>query len=352
MATLSLLLTLLAGGVAALALCSALVVRFKSPKPRPRHDSENYSLCIDEKHERQRLGSLWDEARVDLSIIVPAYNEEERLPVLLNDIREYVAHRRETGGLSYELIIMDDGSKDRTSEVALEFARIHGICELRVVKHVVNRGKGGAVTQGILSATGRHILFCDADGATRFSDIDALLAKMSDEPVIAIGSRNNQALSGTVVERSHLRAFLQWGFHTYVTLLGVRGVRDTQCGFKLFSRRAARLVFPNMHVERFIFDIEILLLARYQHIAVAEVPVNWHEVAGSKMSIVRDSIQMALDLLAVRLNYLLGNWVIKKSRLLSRSARLATPATARMSARASARHISTTRYEAAEQFSV
>ncbi|KAJ2020685.1 dolichyl-phosphate beta-glucosyltransferase [Coemansia sp. RSA 455] len=314
MATLSLFLTLLAGGIAALSLCSALVVHFKSPKPRPRDDSENYSLCIDEKHERQRLGSLWDEARVDLSIIVPAYNEEERLPVLLNDIREYVAQRRESGSFSYELIIMDDGSKDRTSEVALEFARIHGICELRVVKHVVNRGKGGAVTQGVLSATGRHILFCDADGATRFSDIDALLAKMNDGPVIAIGSRNNQALSGTVVERSHLRAFLQWGFHTYVTLLGVRGVRDTQCGFKLFSRRAARLVFPNMHVERFIFDIEVLLLARYQDIAVVEVPVNWHEVAGSKMSIVRDSIQMALDLLAVRLNYMLGNWIIAECK--------------------------------------
>ncbi|KAJ2494920.1 dolichyl-phosphate beta-glucosyltransferase [Coemansia sp. RSA 1836] len=311
MDTLHLLLALLAGVIAALAACSALVVRYKSPKPRQREDSENYSLCIDEKHERQRLGSLWDDARVDLSIIVPAYNEEERLPVLLNDIREYVAQRREQSPkFTYELIIMDDGSKDRTCEVALEFARMHGVHELRVVKHVINRGKGGAVTQGVLCASGQCILFCDADGATRFSDIDALLAHMDERPVIAIGSRNNQALSGTVVERSHLRAFLQWGFHTYVAMLGVRGVRDTQCGFKLFSRQAARLVFPNMHVERFIFDIEILLLARYQQIAVVEVPVNWHEVAGSKMSIIRDSIQMALDLLAVRLNYLLGNWTI------------------------------------------
>ncbi|KAJ2744953.1 dolichyl-phosphate beta-glucosyltransferase [Coemansia sp. BCRC 34301] len=313
MDTLQLLLALLAGGIAAATVCLALVVRYKSPKPRAREDSENYSLCIDSKHERQRLGSLWDDAVVDLSIIVPAYNEEERLPVLLNDICEYVARRRKekAGRFSYELMIMDDGSKDRTSEVALEFARMHGIHELRVVKHVVNRGKGGAVTQGMLCASGRAILFCDADGATRFSDIDALLEHITERPVIAIGSRNNQALSGTVVERSHLRAFLQWGFHTYVTLLGVRGVRDTQCGFKLFSRQAARLVFPNMHVERFIFDIEILLLARYQQIAVVEVPVNWHEVAGSKMSIVRDSIQMALDLLAVRLNYLLGNWSIR-----------------------------------------
>ncbi|KAJ1964120.1 dolichyl-phosphate beta-glucosyltransferase [Dipsacomyces acuminosporus] len=306
---LSLLLTGLAGAVGV----SVLVVHFKSPKPRARKESENYYVGIDETQEQQRLGDLADDAALDLSIIVPAYNEEERLPVLLNDVKDYVHKRRaKDEGFTFELVIMDDGSRDKTSEVALEFARLHGIKEMKVVRHVINRGKGGAVTQGILCSLGEYVMFCDADGATRFSDIDALLSEAKkcerDGLAIAIGSRNNQALSGTVVERSHVRAFLQWGFHTYVTILGVRGVRDTQCGFKLFSRRAARLVFPNMHVERFIFDIEILLLARYQSIPVAEVPVNWHEVAGSKMSIVRDSVQMALDLLAVRLNYLLGNW--------------------------------------------
>ncbi|KAJ2367367.1 dolichyl-phosphate beta-glucosyltransferase, partial [Coemansia sp. RSA 2610] len=291
-----------------------LVVRFKSPKPRVREESENFYASIDEK--RGRLGDLKQPAAVDLSIVVPAYNEEARLPVLLEDIREYVEGRRQRqAAFSFELLVVDDGSRDRTAETALDYARTHGMRELKTVRHVINRGKGGAVTQGVMSALGRAILFCDADGATRFSDIDALLAQTresarADGAAIAIGSRNNQALSDTVVERSHVRAFLQWGFHTYVTILGVRGVRDTQCGFKLFTREAARLIFPNMHVERFIFDVEILLLARYQGIPVAEVPVNWHEVAGSKMSIVRDSIQMALDLLAVRLNYLLGNWRI------------------------------------------
>ncbi|KAJ2076952.1 dolichyl-phosphate beta-glucosyltransferase [Coemansia sp. RSA 988] len=297
-------------------------VWFRSPKPREREESENYYLNIDEKHERQRLGRLEDAATVDLSIVVPAYNEEERLVVLLEDVRVYVQTRRKTEpGFSYELIIMDDGSTDKTLDVAMEYARMHGMRELKGVQHVINRGKGGAVTQGIQSAMGRYVMFCDADGATRFGDIDALLARaeetQQDGLVVAIGSRNNKALSDTVVERSHMRAFLQWGFHTYVTILGVRGVRDTQCGFKLFSRKAARLIFPNMHVERFIFDIEILLLAKYQRIPVVEVPVNWHEVAGSKMSIVRDSIQMALDLLAVRLNYLLGCWKIAPSSVRS-----------------------------------
>ncbi|KAJ2156257.1 dolichyl-phosphate beta-glucosyltransferase [Coemansia sp. RSA 552] len=319
METLELAVSLLAGLVTAAVVCSGLVVQFRSPQPRKREDSENYYMCIDEKQERQRLGSLMDEATVDLSIVVPAYNEEKRLPVLLEDIREYVAERRtREPRFSYELLVMDDGSKDGTLDVALAFAREHGMREVKGVRHVINRGKGGAVTQGTMSALGRDVLFCDADGATRFRDVDALLARARegerDGRVVAIGSRNNQALSGTVVERSHVRAFLQWGFHTYVTILGVRGVRDTQCGFKLFSREAARQIFPNMHVERFIFDVEILLLARYQGIPVVEVPVNWHEVAGSKMSIVRDSIQMALDLLAVRLNYLFGLWTTGPSR--------------------------------------
>ncbi|KAJ2355653.1 dolichyl-phosphate beta-glucosyltransferase, partial [Coemansia sp. RSA 2618] len=305
MLTLELVVSVAVGLTTVLAVCMGLVVRFKSPKPRVREESENYYENID--GNRKRLGSLADDATVDLSIIVPAYNEEERLPVLLEDIRAYVVGRRQREPeFSYELLIMDDGSRDATLTVAMDFARAHGMRELKAVRHVINRGKGGAVTQGMMCALGRHLMFCDADGATRFSDIDALLEKAQQQTqIVAIGSRNNQALSGTVVERSHVRAFLQWGFHTYVTILGVHGVRDTQCGFKLFSREAARCIFPGMHVERFIFDVEILLLARYQGIPVVEVPVNWHEVAGSKMSIVRDSIQMALDLLAVRLNYML-----------------------------------------------
>ncbi|KAJ1904284.1 dolichyl-phosphate beta-glucosyltransferase [Coemansia sp. IMI 209127] len=312
MSTLDMITALLVCGITAVAVCSGMIVRFKSPKPRAREESENYYESI-ASSKRQRLGRLSDEPQVELSIIVPAYNEEERLPVLLNDVREYVEQRRKKEAFTYELLIVDDGSHDETAKVALAFAAKHSIQELKFVRHVINRGKGGAVTQGMLSALGRYVMFCDADGATRFSDIDALLADMDGtRPVVAIGSRNNQALGDTVVERSHVRAFLQWAFHTYVTILGVRGIRDTQCGFKVFTRHAARMIFPCMHVERFIFDIEVLLLARYQGIRVIEVPVNWHEVAGSKMSIVRDSIQMALDLLAVRLNYMLGNWKVDK----------------------------------------
>ncbi|PWA01777.1 hypothetical protein BB558_000731 [Smittium angustum] len=209
---------------------------------------------------------------------------------------------------------MNDGSTDRTKEVALSFGKEHNL-PIKVVTHVINRGKGGSVTQGVLSSSGEYILFCDADGATKFGDIDELLkaSRLNGKNglSISVGSRVANSESDKKVSRSSIRHFLQLAFHTYVYILGVRGIKDTQCGFKMFSRKAAQIIFSQMHVERFIFDIEVLLLASYYKMPISEIPVNWHEVEGSKMSIVRDSIQMALDLLAVRLNYLLGLWKIK-----------------------------------------
>src|ERR1700722_20226131 len=96
------------------------------------------------------------------------------------------------------------------------------------------------------------------------------------------------------------------GFHALVYFLGIRGIEDTQCGFKLFTRKAAQLIFPNMHVERWIFDIECLVIAQAHRIPITEVQVTWHEIDGSKVNLMRDSIQMALDLLTIRLNFLLG----------------------------------------------
>jgi dolichyl-phosphate beta-glucosyltransferase len=101
------------------------------------------------------------------------------------------------------------------------------------------------------------------------------------------------------------------GFHLIVYILGVQGIGDTQCGFKMFTRKAAQKIFPNMHVEGWIFDVELLGIAKKQGINIAEVPVNWQEIEGSKMSLVRDSIKMALDLLLIRMNYLIGRWNIK-----------------------------------------
>lgn len=101
------------------------------------------------------------------------------------------------------------------------------------------------------------------------------------------------------------------GFHTLVYVLGIRGIEDTQCGFKLFTRKAAQIIFPNMHVERWIFDIECLMIAQIEKIPISEVQVTWHEIDGSKVNLMMDSMKMAIDLLLIRLNYILGFWSVK-----------------------------------------
>jgi dolichyl-phosphate beta-glucosyltransferase len=103
------------------------------------------------------------------------------------------------------------------------------------------------------------------------------------------------------------------GFHTLVYVLGIRGIEDTQCGFKLFTRKSAQIIFPNMHVERWIFDIECLMIAQISKIPIAEVQVTWHEVDGSKVNLMMDSMRMAIDLLLIRLNYILGFWSVKNT---------------------------------------
>jgi len=155
--------------------------------------------------------------------------------------------------------------------------------------------------------------------APRFADVELLLGALDDlAPVgtegalgIAIGSRAHLVNTAAVVKRSLLRNFLMYGLHTVLRIAGVGHIRDTQCGFKLFSRAAARALFPRQHLSTWIFDVELLLLARTLQIPVAEVPVTWHEVAGSKLSVVRDSLQMLRDLLVLRANQLLRRWDAK-----------------------------------------
>ena len=164
----------------------------------------------------------------------------------------------------------------------------------------------------MLQASGELILFVDADGATRFSDLDLLAEKIKSIDInghgICIGSRAHVKTSNSVVKRSILRNFLMQAFKTVLFILGIRNIKDTQCGFKLFSREAARAVIPAMHVEGFIFDIEMLLIAQWCGIPIAEVGVSWHEVDGSKVNIVVDSIRMLKDLVMLRLCYLFGVW--------------------------------------------
>ncbi|KAF9900621.1 dolichyl-phosphate beta-glucosyltransferase [Linnemannia zychae] len=251
-----------------------------------------------------------------LSVVVPAYNESERLPIMMQETLDFLKEKSNmVAGFTYEILIVDDGSQDSTVRVALEMAQKEGIQDIRVLSFEKNRGKGGAVIQGMQYTRGEYILMVDADGATRFSDLDALEVKLKaterDGLGVAVGSRAHMVKTDAVVKRSFIRNFLMYSFHKVVYILGCRGIEDTQCGFKLFTRRAAQAIFPNMHVEGWVFDIEVLMIAQQLRIPIVEVPVAWQEIDGSKVSLMRDSIQMALDLLIIRMNYILGVWKIR-----------------------------------------
>ena len=224
-----------------------------------------------------------------------------------------IKHLTSIRGRTYEIIIVDDGSNDGTSDTALGLAAKYPKSDIRIVTLEKNIGKGGAVRHGMLHAGGKRLLMVDADDASRIEDLEQLWKTMDDigssnGPAVVVGSRAHLVKSEAVVKRSLLRNILMYGLHTILRIIGVGHIRDTQCGFKLFSRSAAQQIFPAQHLATWIFDVELLLLAKQLRIPVAEVPIEWHEVAGSKLNVVAASLQMLRDLLIVRGNLLLGRW--------------------------------------------
>lgn len=246
---------------------------------------------------------------VELSVVIPCYNEVARLGKMLD---ECVAHLQQHYRGRYEIVVVDDGSRDGTAEFALKASNEMKLAPhvMRVVRLSSNRGKGGAVTHGLLHTRGRLALFADADGATKFADVDKMMpffdANKGLDALVAIGSRAHMVSTDAVVKRLFIRNFLMYGLHTLVYVFGIRQIQDTQCGFKMFNRRALSLIFPHMHTERWIFDVEVLLLAEMQGIRMKEFAVNWEEVDGSKVDLAKDSIGMAIDLVVTRMAYLLG----------------------------------------------
>lgn len=256
------------------------------------------------------------DGEIDLSVVVPAYNEEERLPIMLEETMAYLEERQNNDEcFTYEVIIVDDGSKDATSKVGLEWSKKYDANKIRVLTFEKNRGKGGAVRMGVMSSRGRKILFVDADGATKFSDLIHVEAGLDDfhggkdGMAVSVGSRAHLQ-DDAVAQRSLFRNILMYGFHFVVWLLAVRGIKDTQCGFKLFTRKAALALFSSLHVERWAFDVELLYVAQCLGIPIAEKAVNWEEIDGSKMVPVFSWIQMGKDILLIRCRYLVGAWKI------------------------------------------
>lgn len=254
--------------------------------------------------------SLFDSPSVDLSVVIPAYNEEDRLPVMLEESIDYLSKRF---GDRYEVILVDDGSKDKTTSVGLEWSKKLGSEQFRVLTLEKNLGKGGAVRRGVLVARGKLILFADADGATTFSELDKLLAAITENGIVC-GSRAHME-EESIAQRSSFRTVLMYGFHWCVWMFGSRTIKDTQCGFKLLTRDAARQTFPSLHIERWAFDVELLKIAEMTGIPLKEVPVQWTEIEGSKLNPVLASIQMFKDLFLLWLRYMLGFWKLAPKKL-------------------------------------
>jgi len=243
-------------------------------------------------------------AAVKLSIIVPSYNEELRLPASLDRIAAYVgASARQT-----EVLVVDDGSLDQTARVAAAYA--DRIPNLRVLQNGVNRGKGYSVRHGMLEAKGEVVLFTDADLSAPIEEADKLLAAIGQYD-LAIGSRAMDR-SLIKVHESAFREFAGIVFNKIVRVVLRLPFVDTQCGFKAFRRERCRIIFEQQRIERFGFDPELLYLARHHGLRSVEIPVRWSHSPATKINMLRDSIQMFVDVFTIRWNALRGCYPKKK----------------------------------------
>ena len=237
----------------------------------------------------------------DLSIVVPAYNEQSRIKQTLITINNYVM----THAINAEIIVIDDGSNDKTKEIVNDLRPL--ITNLKLISYQRNKGKGFAVAGGIFASGGRYILFTDADNATSIENYSSLRTAISDKHV-AIGSR--YLLDSDVKKKQSVtrRSIGRIG-NFFIRLFLIDGVIDTQCGFKLLEHRAAQEIFCRQKVYRFGFDAEMLVIAESLGYKIIEVPITWVDVPGSRFRPVRDSLRTFVDLLYIKMNLWSGRYV-------------------------------------------
>ncbi|CAB1117789.1 GT2 [Ectocarpus sp. CCAP 1310/34] len=291
-----------------------------------------------EKSNKEAFPVCGDPPSKTLSVIVPAHNEEDRLPGMLKDTFTYLNTRRKTADSSftYEVIVVDDGSTDGTAAEVYRWVERLGTDVVRLLTLKENQGKGAAVGKGMLRMRGKYGLMVDADAATEIQDLDRLLIRMRDVETTGVGAGVRGAAVGeggpgkkhglVVGSRAHMegeavakralhRTILMFVFHWCVSILCTRTIKDTQCGFKLFTRDTAVLVFSSLHLQRWAFDIELIYICQLMGVPMAEVAVNWREVPGSKLirsklDVITTSATMLRDMMCVRLCYVLGVWAV------------------------------------------
>jgi dolichyl-phosphate beta-glucosyltransferase len=237
-------------------------------------------------------------AKLSISVVIPAYNEEKRIGKTLRRVISYLNKRKD----DYEIIVVDDCSKDRTVEV-VKFLKNK---RLRVLKNRCNLGKGGSVKHGMLSAKKKYVLFSDADLSTPIEEIEKF-EKLKDKYDILIGSRALKE-SDIKIKQPFYRILMGKTFNLIVNILVVWGVKDTQCGFKWFRKDVVKKIFPKQTFNGFSFDVELLFIAKKYGYSIKEIPVTWLNSPDSKVSAVKDSIKMFLDLVKIRINDLRGKY--------------------------------------------
>ncbi|XP_024526403.1 dolichyl-phosphate beta-glucosyltransferase [Selaginella moellendorffii] len=280
--------------------------------------------------EKVRCPSVFGPPEKYLSLVIPAFDEEARLPLTLDETLRYLEGRAAVNkSFTYEIIIVDDGSRDNTVKVAFDYIKKYKMDNVRLIKQGVNCGKGAAVTKGALCSRGELILMLDADGATKITNLEKLenailtygekiqklrdpsVENIFDVPLVACGSRahlEQQALA----TRKWYRNFLMKGFHLCVLLAAGSGIRDTQCGFKMFTRSAAQQLFINLRLTRWCFDVELLYLCKRLGIPALEIAVNWTEIPGSKLRMT-SILHMLFELLLIRIGYGFNVWKIHQN---------------------------------------
>lgn len=234
-----------------------------------------------------------------LSIIIPAYNEENRLPVTLEQVLGFVKMQP----YEAEVLVVENGSTDRTLELAQEFAREHPqICVIQEKE----KGKGLAVRTGMLAARGRYRFMCDADFSMPVTEIPRFLPPALQNADVIIASRE---APGAVRYREPVyRHIVGRVFNALIRLVALPDLHDTQCGFKCFRGEAAEVLFRCQTITGWSFDVEVLFLARKFGYRIVELPIPWYFNPNSKVSVLRDSLRMGIDLLRIRWNYLRGHY--------------------------------------------
>ena len=234
---------------------------------------------------------------IEWSIIVPAHNEAARILPYLRSITSYMQDR----GEPYEVLVVDDGSTDATASVVETAAS--SAPEIQLLRAPLRQGKGAAVRRGMQAAVGRLQLFADADGATPIQELARLEQAVASGADVAIGSRALASrLPGYAVQARFHRTILSNLFNSVLQQSGLRGITDTQCGFKLFRQAVAADLFGVSLIDGYGFDLELLYVAQQRGYHIAEIPVNWSHQHGSKFRVIRDGLAMLRELAVIRRN--------------------------------------------------